>query len=68
MKNYNYEINKLPDGDIQVFGDRIFIIKVTDKLNDLGYDVGQTISDWRESRLYTNAPMDIVDNTVKEIK
>ena len=64
------EIKTLSDGDINiykgwiealdyviVFGSRIFIEEITDMLRDLGYDVGQTISDFRESHLYTNAPM-----------
>tara|TARA_R100000234_G_scaffold119072_1_gene101047 strand:- start:69 stop:275 length:207 start_codon:yes stop_codon:yes gene_type:complete len=67
MKDYPIEIKPLSDGDTKVFGNRIFIVDATFKLRDLGYDVGNTISDFRESSLYTNAPAEIINNVINEV-
>ena len=61
-------VKKMSDGDIQVFGSRMFIGDATIELLDLGFDVGQTISDFRNSRLYTNAPMDVVEGVLERLE
>ena len=63
-----YGIEGMCDGDIKVSGSRRFIEDSTDQLWSLGYDAGQTISDFRPSYFITNAPMDVVEGVLERLE